>query len=50
MGAARAVLASDEVKDAIAKHKELNPDNLSDEQRAYMEFIKKMDEDSPHAK
>lgn len=47
MDAARAVLASDEVKEAIAKHKELNPDNLTDEQRAYMDFINKMDNDSP---
>ena len=43
MGAAKSVLDSDEVKDAIEKHKADGGDGYSDEQRAYMEFIKSLD-------
>lgn len=46
MDAAKSVLASDEVKDAIAKRKEVSPDNLTDEQRAYLDFLKTLDADS----
>lgn len=41
---ARDLLASDEMQDAIAKFTAENPDNLTDEQRAYKEFIRQMDE------
>lgn len=41
---ARDLLASNEMQDAIAKFTAENPDNLTDEQRAYKEFIRQMDE------
>lgn len=44
MQSARDVLASHDVKDAIDKFKVENPDNLTDEQKAYNEFIRKLDE------
>lgn len=43
MGAARSVLDSKEVQEAIAKHAADGGDNVTDEQRAYMEFIKSLD-------
>lgn len=44
MDAARSVLDSEEVQQAVAEHAEKGGDGLTDEQRAYMEFIKSMDE------
>lgn len=44
LDAARNVLDSDEVQQAVAEHVEKGGDGLTDEQRAYMEFIKSMDE------
>lgn len=46
MGAARSVLDSQEVKDAIANQSEDPNDNLTKEQREYMEFIKQLDDKS----
>ena len=45
MDAARDVLESDEVKKAVEIHREQGGDGLTDEQRAYMEFIASMDEE-----
>ena len=45
MDHAREVLESDEVKDALEEHKEKGGDGLTDEQRAYMEFIASMDKE-----
>lgn len=45
MGAARSILQSEEVQDAIAKHAADGGDGLTEEQRAYAEFIKSMDAD-----
>lgn len=44
MDAARSVLDSDEVQQAVAEHAEKGGDGLTDEQREYMEFIKTLDE------
>lgn len=46
MGAARSVLDSEEVKQAIEEHAADGGDGLTDEQRAYMEFLKSLDGDS----
>ena len=45
MDAARDVLESDDVKRAVETHREQGGDGLTDEQRAYMEFIASMDEE-----
>lgn len=47
MGAAKNVLESDEVKKAVADHVAAGGDGLTDDQRAYMKFIKNLDEKSP---
>lgn len=44
MDAAKTVLESDEVQKAVNDHREKGGDGLTDEQRAYMEFIKSLDE------
>lgn len=46
MGTAKSVLESEEVKQAIADHAEKGGDGLTDEQRAYMEFIKSLDQEA----
>jgi len=46
MGAAKTVLESDAVQQAINDHAADGGDGLSDEQRAYLEFIKSLDEGS----
>ena len=43
METARNVLDSDEVQQAIADHGDEAGDGLTDEQRAYMEFVKNLD-------
>lgn len=45
MGAAKSVLDSDEVRKAIEDHGKDGGDGLTDEQRAYQEFIKSLDAD-----
>lgn len=44
MDTAKSVLESDDVKKAIADHAADGGDGLTEEQRAYMEFIKSLDE------
>ena len=43
MGHAREVLDSSEVKEALEEHKDKGGDGLTDEQRAYKEFIASLD-------
>lgn len=43
MEAARSVLDSDEVKQALENHESDNPGNLTEEQQAYQEFIDSLD-------
>lgn len=43
MPAARNVLESQEVRQAIEEHGKSPTDNLTEEQREYMEFIKRLD-------
>ncbi|CAN8074970.1 unnamed protein product [Agarophyton chilense] len=45
MGAAKSVLESSEVQQALAEHAAEGGDGLTDEQREYMEFIKSLDQD-----
>lgn len=42
--AANEVVASDAVREAVASHEADGGDGLTDEQRAYMEFVKSLDE------
>ncbi|KAI0566607.1 hypothetical protein FGB62_7g661 [Gracilaria domingensis] len=46
MDAAKHVLESDEVQQAIADHAAGGGDGLTDEQREYLDFIKSLDEES----
>lgn len=48
MGAAKSLLESDEVKEAIEAHAAEggNGDGLTDEQRAHLEFMKSLDRDA----
>lgn len=50
MGAAKSVLESEDVKQAIADHAEAGGDGLTDDQRAYMEFIKSLDQETEDKK
>lgn len=50
MGHAREVLESNEVKEAVEEHKDKGGDGLTDEQRAYKEFIASMDRDKEKKK
>lgn len=44
MGAAKNVLESEQVQEAINNYAADGSDGLTDEQRAYMEFLKSLDE------